>query len=174
MDRTKRYVYNKYFFEVIDTEEKAYWLGFIYADGYHNEKYHSIKITLKTSDYEHLLKFNKAIDGNLTLKIDNKGAGCKIIVTCKKMSEDILDKGVMQCKSNKIIFPNFISKELMPHFIRGYFDGDGCIPIHRRKETHIEYAGIKIECNDIFGDKMSEFFIENNLATKVRKEKKKN
>lgn len=92
MDRTKRYVYNKYFFEVIDTEEKAYWLGFIYADGYHNEKYHSIKITLKTSDYEHLLKFNKAIDGNLTLKIDNKGAGCKIIVTCKKCLKIYLTK----------------------------------------------------------------------------------
>ena len=28
--------YNKNVFDTIDTEEKAYWLGFIYADGYLN------------------------------------------------------------------------------------------------------------------------------------------
>ena len=51
---------NKEYFKNIDTEEKAYWLGFIYADGYiiKSEKNYELGIELNYKDVEHLNKFN--------------------------------------------------------------------------------------------------------------------
>ena len=44
-------------FDTIDTEEKAYWLGFMYADGYVQNNGNSVELSLKGSDVEHLEKF---------------------------------------------------------------------------------------------------------------------
>ena len=74
----KKYPYNcNYdYFKNIDTEEKAYWLGFIYADGYItiNEKTNSgyVGIELQASDVNHLKKFNKSISGNYPITFDEK------------------------------------------------------------------------------------------------------
>lgn len=64
-----KYVYNKDYFEKINTSEKAYWLGFLYADGcitrfYKGEvlKSMSLEITLKDADCEHLIKFKNALE----------------------------------------------------------------------------------------------------------------
>ena len=43
------------------------------------------------------------------------------------ISKDLENLGMVANKSLILAFPTFISKELMPHFIRGYFDGDGCV-----------------------------------------------
>ena len=51
--------FNENVFDSIDTEEKAYWLGFIFADGYISLKGNSFELSLKGSDSEHLDKFNK-------------------------------------------------------------------------------------------------------------------
>ena len=55
-----KYIYNKDYFKVIDSEEKAYWLGFIYADGYvcANDTGSELGIELQVGDIEHLKKFN--------------------------------------------------------------------------------------------------------------------
>ena len=61
-----KYTYNENYFKIIDSEEKAYWLGFLYADGcitrfYRNEKLKSmsLELTLQSNDIEHLKKFLK-------------------------------------------------------------------------------------------------------------------
>lgn len=43
-------------FEVVDTEEKAYWLGFLYADGYVSDAKNDIEIGLAEKDAAHLEK----------------------------------------------------------------------------------------------------------------------
>lgn len=45
------------------------------------------------------------------------------------MSSDIAKIGGIKCKTHLLTFPsiNVLPYELIPHFIRGYFDGDGCI-----------------------------------------------
>ena len=55
------HTFNKDYFEEIDTEEKAYWLGFIYADGSINPSKNGLEISLKYSDKTHLQKFKKSI-----------------------------------------------------------------------------------------------------------------
>ena len=71
------YPRNSNFFELIDTPTKAYWLGFLYADGY-IAKDNTIRINLKKDDEQHLKKFMQAIEytnGKIkysTKKVDNK------------------------------------------------------------------------------------------------------
>lgn len=74
--------FNEHVFDVIDTEEKAYWLGFIYADGNvskaGDKQIYSFEISLKEDDYNHLMKFNKFVEfkGNnikrKIVKLNNK------------------------------------------------------------------------------------------------------
>jgi len=141
-----KYNFDKRFFENIDNEEKAYWLGFIYADGYiyiskqANSSY-CLGIELKYSDKNHLKKFNKSINGNIKItdrdrKIkgyDNISRMSAIRIYSKQTIEDLLNLGISYRKSKKIIFPK-LNTNLVRHFIRGYFDGDGSINIDKRSK----------------------------------------
>ena len=128
----KKHHCDESFFEVIDTEDKAYWLGFIYADGCvykgTGETYR-LQINLKSSDDTHLNKLNKALNSDYKLTYynvnDHKSVGLKINST--KMCKDLMKLGVIERKSNIITFPHNIPDYLIRHFIRGYFDGDGCV-----------------------------------------------
>lgn len=131
----KKYSYNEDFFEVIDTEAKAYFLGLMYADGNVQKTQSKVckniqhKVTLGMLDKELLELFKRSINGNFPIKekvIRNGKTFYKLILTSKKMVEDLEDKGCIERKSLVLRFPR-ISKELLPDFIRGYFDGDGSI-----------------------------------------------
>lgn len=146
------------FFNVIDTEEKAYWLGFIFADGYISfseanlnkgqvASAYCVGIKLQLSDKEHLKKFNKSIQGNYkvfeeTVKPDGfrkkETKYAKILVYSKQMYDD-LHKFFDRDKTYTAKFPN-VPNELMRHFIRGYFDGDGGF-CYTKKTFDISFAG---------------------------------
>lgn len=128
------------FFETIDTEEKAYWLGFIYADGWvsvNNETNSGcVGIELQKNDIEHLRKFNKSINGNYKITERSRACNlhgksticdeCQIRIFSIKMADDLIRHGATPAKSFTIEFPE-IDNSLVNHFIRGYFDGDGSI-----------------------------------------------
>lgn len=59
--------YNRHVFDTIDTNEKAYWLGFIIADGYLNDNKNMLRIKLSDKDKRHLEKFIKFLDGNSSM-----------------------------------------------------------------------------------------------------------
>lgn len=128
--KSRKYSLNESFFHSIDTEEKAYWLGFFMADGclYHHKTSYDIQFSLKIDELSHLQKFAQAIDSdNLP---EEKTQGEKTIaffrISSKRMFKDLERHGCKQNKTGEEIFPS-IPKELKRHFIRGYFDGDGCI-----------------------------------------------
>lgn len=157
LTRTKK-TCKRDFFNVIDTEEKAYWLGFIFADGYISYSEKNMKkgqlattyctgIKLKWSDREHLKKFNKAISGNYKVfKEINHPDGfrkqtteaAKILVYSQQMYDD-LNKYFDRDKTYTAKFPD-IPENLMRHFIRGYFDGDGCFTFTDRT-FDVEFLG---------------------------------
>lgn len=132
------YTCDYHYFENIDTEEKAYWLGFLTADGWiskNQEKNSGITgIELQYSDINHLKKFNKSISGNY--KITDRWRECNLRQNGKKhrscvikiysliMYEDLVNLGFTNQKSYDCKIPK-IDKELIRHFMRGYFDGDG-------------------------------------------------
>lgn len=130
---------NDDYFEVIDTEEKAYWLGFIMADGCMYERQnpvgsrYTLSIKLKSTDIEHLEKFKQAIEYDGTVKIitskRNETVTCsaEIRVNSYKMCTDLIGHGIIPRKSGVECIPSTVPSELTVHFIRGFVDGDGHI-----------------------------------------------
>ena len=126
---SRKYTINEKYFEQIDTQEKAYILGFLYADGYNCENKGRVKITLAKKDEEILHKFKDCLETNRPLySIKNKdGLYEELIFVNIKISDDLRKLGVVQRKTHILTFPTFLQDELIRHFIRGYFDGDGCL-----------------------------------------------
>lgn len=111
-------------FEKIDTEEKAYWLGFLYADGNVSKKSNNVELSLQLSDIDHLYKYKLFLKSKLSIRKDK--IRCRFTSGNKKFKKDLENLGCVPAKSLIITFP-IIPKHLTHHFIRGYFDGDGCI-----------------------------------------------
>ena len=127
--------FNHNYFKTIDTEEKAYILGFLYADGYNSDK--QVVITQLEQDVDILEKINKALDADNQIKrklqsINNKIV-CQLCYSSIDMCTDLTNLGCFRNKSLACTFPTFLDKSLIRHFIRGYFDGDGCVWIGKRK-----------------------------------------
>lgn len=120
---------NENFFDIINSEEKAYWLGFLYADGYVNNKQGLLKIALHQQDENHLNKFLYSLESNYEIKEYRKGYK-EIRIWSRTLINGLIKHGCNQAKSGTIKFPNFLNKELTRHFIRGYFDGDGGVGIN--------------------------------------------
>lgn len=130
---SKKSAVNNYAFQSIETEEQAYWLGFLYADGcvhqYHRSK--DIELTLQEQDYGHLVKFAKFVDFGGTIKYREKQKAYRVSFGSTKMFDDLVKLGCVERKSLILTFPNetIVPKELQRHFIRGYFDGDGHLDV---------------------------------------------
>lgn len=128
------YPRNSDYFQEINSPDKAYWLGFLYADGYIGRG-SEIRIGLSSKDEEHLKKFldaigatNSKIHHSEKITLDKVFYQSYISIRDKKMCEDLRDKGCVNKKSLILTFPTEkISKNLYSHFVRGYFDGDGSI-----------------------------------------------
>lgn len=135
--------FNENFFDVIDTEEKSYFLGFLYADGNirinkSKSGYISYIISVTQMEKEPLEKFIKAIDGvNIKITEYSIKSTSKIAYTVSLNSE-ILFTGLNRngCTPNKsltLTYPLSIPADLVNHFVRGYFDGDGSVFITKKK-----------------------------------------
>lgn len=135
-----KYHVNKDYFAVIDNEWKAYWLGFLYADGCNNRKDNFVGLGLKSDDIGHLEKFKDSLQSDAPIKTrkceaSNNGLvkiptyRSDINICCQKMCEDLEKLGCVPNKTFNKHFPteDIVPKELIRHFIRGYFDGDGWV-----------------------------------------------
>lgn len=134
----KKYHSKEDIFKKIDSEEKAYWLGFLYADGYISKLSSSVVLMIQNRDKEHLEKFKLFCKSDHPIVYSEyvRESGYvvranKISINSRKMHDDLIDKGCFQVKSLILKFPteNQVPKNLIHHFIRGYLDGDGCIGI---------------------------------------------
>lgn len=142
--------FNNTVFDSIDTEEKAYWLGFIYADGCITSTGNTFELSLKVSDIEHLNKFNKFIEGNSDkVKInkatckDKEFQRCRISLNDSHFKQRLVSLGCVPKKSLILKFPDiniFKSPDLVKHFIRGYWDGDGCL-CYNKKYPSVSIVG---------------------------------
>jgi hypothetical protein len=152
------------YFEVIDSEAKAYFLGLIMADGCiskgWNNNYNVVQIGLKMKDKYLIEKFIKEINfcgKPYEESIEQKSSHSdfkssdgffSIRFTDNKMSSDLNKLGIVPNKTGKESLP-CLSKELMPHFIRGLFDGDGSVFITNNKYLRISLYSSKKMCDDL-------------------------
>jgi hypothetical protein len=135
--RVRKYKCNENYFEKIDTNEKAYWLGLLCADGYvrkrkqFNGKHKQggiVGISLKSGDEYLLEKLIVDLDSTykLTKQVKDDFLSYKLEINSVKLADDLIKLGCIPNKSLKLLPPN-LTDELINHFIRGYFDGDGSI-----------------------------------------------
>lgn len=120
------------FFDKIDTEEKAYWLGFIYADGNITKKKDVFNLGLQIKDKNHLQKlasiFNKPIKISEEIRRGKMFQKGTLRVCSTYLCNSLISKGIIPRKTyiDSDVFCH-VPDELLRHFIRGNMDGDGCI-----------------------------------------------
>ena len=119
----------EHFFENIDSEEKAYFLGLLISDGnvFKDEtgRQASISIVLDLKDEYMLLKFKEALGTNTNIGHDGRGCG-QMAVRSDIMAKDLEKYGVTPRKTLTTFLPK-VDEKYMHHLIRGIFDGDGSI-----------------------------------------------
>lgn len=125
------------YFETIDSKDKAYFLGLLMADGSVDER--KFYISLQSIDEYILYKFKNYLkyDGNIKKQKPHKAtySGQSILqVYSIKICKDLSKYGIVQNKAFITYFPN-IPEKFHSHFIRGVFDGDGCVRIDKRSNS---------------------------------------
>lgn len=139
------HTFNYNYFDSVDTEEKAYFLGLLWADGFCDKDTGNIVISLQEEDGYILERFKDAVEfsGTTTkilLDIPNRKPLCKFQMFSKHMAEVLDSYGMVKAKSLILKFPTCVPNELISHFIRGYFDGDGSA-FHSNREFTISFSG---------------------------------
>lgn len=139
-EKSMKYFCNSNYFDKIDSANKAYWLGFIAADGYirSKAKYNNLAlgICLSNKDKEHLLKFKTDIEAtNPILDFQENRYGTinsRILITDEHLCNRLIELGIVEHKSLTLQFPSadLLPQHLVNDFVRGYFDGDGSIKKH--------------------------------------------
>ncbi len=133
----RKYNLDESFFEKIDNEEKAYWLGFLSGDGFITAG-NKVRLSLSIKDKKHLKKFKEAVKWTGKDYLHKDTNGLEVYFRSLKMMKDLARYSITQRKTFTIKFPN-LPKPLERHFIRGVFDADGCI--NRAKRVSIGKSG---------------------------------
>ena len=145
------YYLDENYFEKIDTDEKAYWIGFIASDGclYHpkDNRQDILSISLAIQDKKHLEKFKACLQTNKPITIGKHGQDkqfehASLQISSNKISNDLQQIGITYRKTFDVQWPK-IPPELLPSYVRGYFDGDGHIS-HKIEENHLHSVSITI------------------------------
>ena len=143
MSNRKHFI-NENYFKTIETEKQAYILGFIYSDGCIEEhpSTSALTITQLEQDVDILKKIKEEMKSDYPLssviqKINDK-LKFRFYAYSIKLCEDLVKLGATPRKSLTLKFPFFLEEKLVPHFIRGYFDGDGCVWNGKRKKMIVK------------------------------------
>jgi len=131
--KISKYKFNENYFEIIDTEDKAYFLGFIVADGSVNSTSNVVQITQKAPYI--LNEFKRYIDYEGDVIKTKSRTTYDIKVSSFKMKQDLIKIGIVNNKTRIIKYPS-IPVDLESHFMRGVFDGDGCISLRTDKRDN--------------------------------------
>ena len=134
INRQNQCKFNQSIFDNIDTDEKAYWLGFIFADGYISSTRYSFELSLSIKDRDHLERFNDFMEySGDNIKVspatfrNKQFIRCRWSIVNKHLWNTLNNLGCIPNKYTKLDFQKTLPKKYIPSFIRGYFDGDGCI-----------------------------------------------
>jgi intein/homing endonuclease len=136
--RMRKYSANENYFNVINDDAGAYLLGFISADGgvYKN------KLTIAQSgDNGKLLlewiKNNLNSTHKLSIrcgkKITHRDAHI-LTITSPQLISDLRGFNISENKKNNMSFPESLNSKYLKSYIRGYFDGDGCVGVYIEKK----------------------------------------
>lgn len=151
---TKYKMLNDNLFEKIDSEKKAYVLGWIASDGSVSKSSNSIIINISKKDIDILISIRDIICNELPIKQNNNMIS--LTISSKKIKDDVCRHLKIQPgkKDNTVQLPD-IEDIFISHFVRGYFDGDGTI----RKVESGRYPECSISSNSQYiKDQIADYF----------------
>lgn len=166
------YKLNEHYFDRIDTPNKAYILGFFYADGCNFINKSTISMSLEETDKEILEKIRLELGSEKELEFIEQSKRkdkntdyhykdmWRLLLFSSYMCQSLNDLGMIPNKSLKLEFPEWLDKKLYSHFIRGYFDGDGSLCCHYTKEGKFQPL-LTITSTNSFCKKCLEILREN-------------
>lgn len=138
-ETSRKYDFNHDYFETIDTEDKAYFLGLFLADGCVGKKEVILQLNLK--DKQILQSFLKCIDGNNKIRYGQQKTNfnftsnyCRISLRSDKMINDLNRLGLCSNKTYEMKNLPRIDQNLQKHFWRGVLDGDGSVSVSANKK----------------------------------------
>jgi transposase len=152
-----KYHIDKHYFDKIDTPNKAYILGLLYADGCHPSNKDAIQLALQEQDVGvlNLIKEELQTDRPLYFVSSEyspltKHNQYRLDITNQHIARVLDSYGVHSRKSLTLEWPEWMEQSLVRHFIRGYLDGDGCIYFnHKTSECKIYIASTENFCNSM-------------------------
>lgn len=122
------------YFNKIDTQNKAYFLGLLYADGNVSSQKNCFSLGLSGKDAFILKKLKKEIKTKKNIHViksknKNHQNHYRLDINSLQIKNDLIKLGCIPVKSKILEFPSsyMVPDEFISHFIRGYFDGDGSI-----------------------------------------------
>lgn len=128
---------NEAYFKKIDTEEKAYFLGFIFADGNIYKNQLSLEIQVKDRELLEIFKKELNLNSKISYRKKENTETCCIRVVSDIICNDLRQYGIIPNKTYLTKHLPNIPKEFLPHFLRGLLDGDGWISIDKSGYYHI-------------------------------------
>lgn len=137
ISRASPYTFNEHWLDELDCPEKFYFLGFFAADGCNLKKYNNAKIKLQSRDLELLEKFKVLLESNRPIYDVYQKANSsrkenfqrELVFTSKYFCEKLEKLGLPERKTYCLHFPDYIPEEYLRDYIRGVFDGDGCVSV---------------------------------------------
>lgn len=143
-DSSRIYTLNENFFDNIDSSNKAYFLGFLYADGNVSKENNTIRLRLAEKDKYILDKLNIIIGSNRPLYYRPEHIAddylCQpsyeLNISSKHMKEQVIKLGLVPAKTFIITFPEWLDSNLYSSFILGAFDGDGSIAYDKNTDVY--------------------------------------
>lgn len=144
---------NENVFENIDCHEKAYWLGFLAADG--NVSNHGqLTLQLAEKDLHHLKRFYQFMGGRSKIMKtvsdieDKRHVGYRVGFKSTKLTQDLAKYGIVPSKSSILKMPDNILEQYIPSYILGLVDGDGSFHRYRYKLSFSLISSIEC-CNQV-------------------------
>ena len=180
LSKTRKF--NDRYFKVIDNHEKSYWLGFIYADGnvyinrdrgnaemrieiHQKDEYILYHLKKSLGDVHDISRRERDISFN-GYEYTTKTSSLRIY--SKNIAYDLVENGVVPNKTESSVFPKVKDEELFFSFMRGFFDGDGCL-YWNNKGLSLHFTN---SSSDVF-EYMQQTLKTYNIQTNIYKEKEK-
>ena len=129
---------NTDYFKSLDTPEKVYWYGFIFGDGYMQQKntwrrfdktrYRIFSFTLHEKDVDHLVKFGSIFRHNPSILHIKNRPHVRFSISNSDICDSLYKLGIVPRKSLRKLskIAKHIPIEYIRDFTRGLFDADGC------------------------------------------------
>lgn len=169
--QTKNRLVKEDYFEKIDTEEKAYFLGLLFSDGYvkkDEKRSPMIGISLKVSDKDILEKLRNELNITSKLSYDKREKKEAAILSLRneKLANDLEKYGIIPNKTYLTKHLPEVPKKFLRHFLRGLVDGDGTIYKNKKGQWSIELCSYHQSICQDFQDLCLSFLDEQN-RTKI-------